>query len=188
MKPDKDRKDKRGNTTCAEGNKESANLMQKAEELYKTLAENSLAAVFIVQDGKFQFINTSAITNVGYNADELIGQYSDMIVHPEDREMVKRRGREMLRGGDATPYEYRIVTKQGHIRWIMQIVSSIQFNGKTAILGNSIDITEHFMKGKHCTGFWRRNHSPAFMWSREASFVSLILMPRPTLVIQGKNY
>ncbi len=115
---------------------------RQAEELYKILTESSLAAVFIVQNGKFVFINTSAIAYAGYNANELIGHSSDMIVHPEDREIVKRRGREMLRGGDAAPYEYRMVTKQGQIRWIMQIVSTVQFDGKPAILGNAIDVTD----------------------------------------------
>jgi len=142
MKPDKDRKNKRRKTACAEGSEESATGHKQAEEPYKTLAENSLAAVFIVQDGKFLFINMSAITNAGYSSDEIIGQYSHIIVHSDDREMVKRRGREMLQGGDVTPYEYRIVTKQGQIKWIMQIVSPIQFNGKKAILGNAVDITE----------------------------------------------
>jgi len=116
---------------------------RQAEELYKTLAESSLAAVFIVQDGKFRFINTSAVVYAGYTAAELIGLPSDMIVHPEDRDVVKKKGREMLRGKDVTPFEFRIVTKEGQIRWIMQIVSPIRYKGKPAILGNAVDITVH---------------------------------------------
>jgi PAS domain S-box-containing protein len=114
----------------------------QAEELYKTLAERSLAGVFIVQDGIFRFINASAVAYVGYTPEALIGQNSDTIVHPEDREMVKKKGRKMLRSGDTTPYEFRMVTKEGHIRWIMQIVTPIQYEGNPAILGNAIDITE----------------------------------------------
>jgi diguanylate cyclase (GGDEF)-like protein/PAS domain S-box-containing protein len=115
---------------------------KRAEELYKTLTEHSLAAVFIIQDGKFCFINTSAIAYAGHSAEELIGRKSDMIVHPDDRGMVKREGRKMLRGKYTTPYEYRMVTRQGQIRWIAQIVTPIHYNGKPAILGNAIDITE----------------------------------------------
>ena len=115
---------------------------RRAGELYKTLAERSLAGVFIVQDGIFRFINASAVAYVGYTPEELIGRNSDTIVHPEDREMVKKKGRKMLRSGDTTPYEFRMVSKEGHIRWIMQIVTPIQYEGKPAILGNAIDITE----------------------------------------------
>jgi len=115
---------------------------KQTEELYKSLAESSLAAVFIVQDGKFRYINTSAVEYAGYTAEELIDQYSDIIVHPEDREMVKKKGQEMLLGKSSSPYEFRMVTKEGRIRWIMQIVSPIQYEGKPAVLGNATDITE----------------------------------------------
>ncbi|HUH67105.1 MAG TPA: PAS domain S-box protein [Syntrophales bacterium] len=114
---------------------------KQAETLYKSMAESSLAAVFIVQDGIFRFINNSAIAYAGYTAEELIGQNSDLIVHPEDREMAKNSAREMLCGKDTTPYEFRMVTKEGGVRWVMQIVSPIQYGGKPALLGNALDIT-----------------------------------------------
>ena len=116
--------------------------LRESEELFRNLAEQSFAAVFIVQDGKFRYINTSAIAYAGYNAREFIGQDSAIIVHPDDREMVKKKAREMLQGRNSTPYEFRMVTKQGHIRFIIQVVSPIHYHGRPAILGNAIDITE----------------------------------------------
>ncbi|MCG6536870.1 MAG: GGDEF domain-containing protein, partial [Syntrophales bacterium LBB04] len=114
-------------------------------ELYKTMAENSLAAFFIVQDGTFRFINASSIANLGYTAEDLIGQSSDIMIHPEDKVMVMKKSRAMLRGKDTNPYEFRTFTKNGQIRWLMQIVSPVQYEGKPAILGNAIDITERKM-------------------------------------------
>ena len=116
---------------------------KQAEELYKALAENSLSAVFIVQDKIFRYINTSAIAYAGYNAEESIGADSYIIVHPDDKEMVKNKAREIMQNRSTTPYEYRMVTKQGQIRWIMQIISPILYDGRPAILGNAIDVTEH---------------------------------------------
>jgi PAS domain S-box-containing protein/putative nucleotidyltransferase with HDIG domain len=116
-------------------------VRKRLEELYMILAENSLSAVFIVQDGKFRFINTSAVKYAGYSAEDLIGKSADMIVHPNDRDMVKMKGREMLHDQEMTPIEYRMVTKEGDIRWIMQIVSPIEYEGEKSILGNAIDIT-----------------------------------------------
>jgi PAS domain S-box-containing protein len=115
---------------------------RQAEELYKTLAEKSITAVFIVQDGKLRFINTTAIAYAGYTPEELTGKDSMSLVHPEDREAVKKKTREMLQGKDTTPYEYRIVTKSGQIRWVMQTVTSIQYEGKRAILGNAMDTSD----------------------------------------------
>ncbi|HVO66728.1 MAG TPA: PAS domain S-box protein [Syntrophales bacterium] len=115
---------------------------KQAEELYKTLAEKSITSVFIVQDGKFCFINTTSIAYAGYAPEELIGKDSMVLIHPEDREAVKKRTREMLQGKDTAPYEYRIVTKQGQVRWVMQTITPIQYGGKSAILGNAMDISD----------------------------------------------
>ena len=122
--------------------KEAEEKLREREQLFSILTEKSFAAAFIVQDGKFRYINTIAIAYAGYTAEELIGRDSNIIVHPDDREMVKEKTREMLHGMDSTPYEYRMVTKQGMIRHIIQIVSPIQYNGEPAIFGNAIDVTE----------------------------------------------
>jgi len=115
---------------------------KQVEELYKTLAEKSITAFFIIREGKFCFINATVISYAGYAPEELIGRNSMVLVHPEDREVVKKKAREMLQGKDTTPYEYRIVTKQGQVRWVMQTITSIQYEGKRAILGNAMDISD----------------------------------------------
>jgi diguanylate cyclase (GGDEF)-like protein/PAS domain S-box-containing protein len=130
-------------TAVAVASKDITELKKsEVEELYKTLAESSLAAVFIVQDGKFVFINTSAIASVGYTAEELIGQGSDVIVHPADREIVRIKSREMLAGKSNQAFEFRMLTKQKETRWISQTVTPIQYKGNPAILGNAIDVTD----------------------------------------------
>jgi PAS domain S-box-containing protein/putative nucleotidyltransferase with HDIG domain len=124
------------------GNAIDVTDLKQAEELYKTLAESSFAAVFIAQDGKFRFINTSAVAYAGYTAEELIGQDANIIIHPDDKERVKMAAREMLAGTRNAAFEFRMVTKQNRIRWISQIITPIQYNGKPAVLGNAIDVTE----------------------------------------------
>jgi diguanylate cyclase (GGDEF)-like protein/PAS domain S-box-containing protein len=115
---------------------------KQTEAIYERLMESSLIVVFIVQDGRFRFINTRVLEVAGYQAGELIGRDADILIHPEDRDEVKKRGREILCRRHATPIEYRIVTKQGRIKWIMQVVSPIHFNGERAMLGNAMDITD----------------------------------------------
>ncbi|MEQ8152765.1 MAG: PAS domain S-box protein, partial [Smithellaceae bacterium] len=116
---------------------ETGRKLAEVEELYKIMAESSLGAVFIVQDGKIQFINTSAIAYAGYTSEEIIGQSSDILVHPDDREKVKLLAREMLEGRRKSAFDFRLVTKSKHICWISQTVTPIQYNGKPAILGNA---------------------------------------------------
>ena len=115
---------------------------KETEELYRTLAEKSLAGVYVVQDRKFRFINANAALYAGYLPEELNGKDSTSIVHPEDKDDVWNYAREMLSGSRIDPYEFRIVTKQGKIRWIMETVTAIFYQGKPAVLGNSMDVTE----------------------------------------------
>jgi len=111
-------------------------------ELYRTLSERSFAGVHVVQDGTFRYINFKGASYAGYNPEELVGKKANSIIHPEDREKVKNNAREMLSGNRISPYEFRIITKQGEIRWIMETVTPIHYEGRSAILGNSMEISE----------------------------------------------
>ena len=112
-----------------------------AEEVYMTMAESSQVGVYVVQDGKFKYMNKVGAAYAGYHVDELIGMNSLLLVHPDDREPVTRRAKNMLRGKSKAPHEFRIHTKDGQPRWIMETVTPIRFMGEKAILGNSMDIT-----------------------------------------------
>jgi PAS domain S-box-containing protein len=117
--------------------------LNESAQLFRTLTERSLAGIYVVQNGKFKMLNPNAASYAGYKSEELIGKKSDFLVHPEDRESVRRNAREMLRRNDKKPHEFRIITKQGKVRWIMETVTSISFKGKPALLGNSMNITEY---------------------------------------------
>jgi len=118
------------------------NSLRESEELYKTLAEKSMAGVYVVQDGKFRFINSNAASYAGYTREELLDQEAGLLVSPEDREKVRQNAKAMLLGEMSSPYEFRIIMKEGETRWIMETVTIILHEGRQAILGNSMDITE----------------------------------------------
>jgi PAS domain S-box-containing protein len=113
-----------------------------SEHLLLTLTEKSVAGIYVVQDGLFRFVNANAASYAGYKVKGLIGRKADRIVHPADRIIVKKNAREMLKGKRTSPYEFRIMSKTGDIRWVMETVASIMYEGRPAILGNSMDITE----------------------------------------------
>jgi PAS domain S-box-containing protein len=113
-----------------------------AERLYQTLAEKSFVGVYISHDGVFQFLNSKAASIAGYAPEEMMGTETLHIVHPEDRETVRRNAADMLQGRRSSPYEFRIVTRDGSIRWMMETVTSIKYAGKSALLANLMDITD----------------------------------------------
>jgi len=115
---------------------------KQAEDVYKTLANSSQAGVYVVQSGAFQFVNHHAAAYAGYGEEELVGMDSMSLVHPEDRATVRKNAKNMLSGKRKAPHEFRIITKNGDTRWIMETVTMIHFRGEMAVLGNSMDITE----------------------------------------------
>jgi PAS domain S-box-containing protein len=116
--------------------------LRESEKRYKDFVENSFAGVYVVQDDCFVFLNNNAASFAGYKPEELIGRKADSIILPEDRKQVRDIAKKMLSRKDLSPYEFRILTKDGEIRWIIETVSQISFNGRPAIMGNCIDITE----------------------------------------------
>ncbi len=115
----------------------------ESEEIYKTISQKSFAGIYVVQNGSFCNVNAKAASYAGFELSELIGGKSDCVIHPDDKEIVKKNARDMLRGTRTVPHIFRIMTKRGDIRWVMETVTSISYGGQPAILGNCMDITEH---------------------------------------------
>jgi PAS domain S-box-containing protein/putative nucleotidyltransferase with HDIG domain len=122
--------------------RETEARLRETEELYRNLADSSPVGLYLLVQGKFHFLNAQFERSTGYRADELIGQDALFMVHPEDRERVRRDATEMLRGKRTTPYEFRTITKDGRTRWVLGTVASIPFWGQRAVLGNHMDISE----------------------------------------------
>ncbi len=113
----------------------------ESRQLYETLANSSHAGVYVIVDGRFDFLNEKAALLAGYTVGEMIGMRCIDIVHPEDCGSIREQAIEMLKGRSSAPYEYRIITGTGQVRWIMETVTPIRYRGHRAILGNSMDIT-----------------------------------------------
>jgi len=115
---------------------------QQAEELYRTLFMNSPIGAFILQENKFLLVNPQFQEYTEYSETELLDMDALNLIHPEDRKKVKRKVGRMLLVKSAHPYEFRIITKSGKTRWLMDTVAPIHYKGKNALLGNSINITQ----------------------------------------------
>ena len=111
------------------------------EDIYKTLAEKSPIGMYIGQKGILQWVNPRCQESMGYGLDEIVGVQCLSLVHPDDREMVRRAATAMLHGETTHPYEYRIFAKNGNLLWYAETVISITFRGERAILGSQMDIT-----------------------------------------------
>jgi len=135
-------RNKDGSVESYEGTAEDVTEKVELEGLYKSLTDRSFNGIYLLQDGKFAFLNQSAAAFAGYTPDELVGKDSLFCIHPEDREATRTLSRRMIREGRTIPFDVRILHKDGSIRWIMLALTLTDYKGRPAILGNSIDITE----------------------------------------------
>ena len=115
---------------------------ERAEELYRILANSSPVGVYIAGKGRFRFVNPQFQKYTGFSEEELFDKETLSIVYPEDRETVRYNAIQMLKGQRSTPYEFRAIVQGGEVRWAMETVTSVTYRGKRATLGNFMDITE----------------------------------------------
>ena len=110
---------------------------------YVLMVENSLTGMYIIQDGRIVFSNERFAEMFGYRRDELIGEDSLNLVPARDRGTIKTFRENRLNNQHApSEYEVRGLRKDGKIIWTGRRNVLIEYNGKPAILGNAVEITE----------------------------------------------
>jgi diguanylate cyclase (GGDEF)-like protein/PAS domain S-box-containing protein len=110
--------------------------------LAKAIMANAGIGIYIVQNGKFIFVNELYQKLSGYTDTELLSTYSLNYIYPDDRDMVREEAIKCLKGESFEPYEYRFVKKNDEIMWILETITPIVYKEERATLGNFMDITE----------------------------------------------
>lgn len=117
--------------------------LRESEALFRTLAETAPALILLWQEERLTFANEEVLRLTGYTREELNNRPIWEFVHPADRALVRGRGLARIRGG--TPpsrYTFRILTKEGEMRWLDYSAARVEIGGKPAVLGVGLDITE----------------------------------------------
>ena len=139
----KKNKIKSNNKGMASNNGDVGCKSSRDPELFAHLFVNAPIGIYIVQDGRFKLVNPEFQRISGYSEKELLQMSPKDIVHPEDWDEVRNKAIEMLKGQHSTPYVFRTLDKSGDVRWIIETVSSIYYEGRRATLGYFMDTTEH---------------------------------------------
>jgi PAS domain S-box-containing protein len=127
--------------------KRAQEKLKESEEKFRTIAENSLMGIAIIQDNKIKYVNQLSTNLTGYTVDET-KDLSPMkifeFIHPKDRIWVLEQLKKKQSGSTdyLTQYQYRIINKAGEVRWLDNYSKSIEYLGKPADLISVIDITD----------------------------------------------
>ncbi len=119
---------------------------KQAEEAYRLLVEQSLQELLILQEGRIVFANPAAVNRSGYTHEELLGLSREQVhqlVHPSERDLFRQHMLARI-AGEVVPEreEFRVISKDGSIRWIESLSVRIEYQGRAAIQSAQIDITE----------------------------------------------
>ncbi|MFX1572605.1 MAG: PAS domain S-box protein [Promethearchaeota archaeon] len=122
--------------------------LKESEEKFRTITEQLFMNISIIQDGLFKYFNERFLKTNGYSIEEIKNwepyEFSKLI-YPEDREFVMEQARKKQAGEKdiVIHYKYRLIRKDGKIRWLENFSKTIQYEGRPADLIMSIDITDN---------------------------------------------
>jgi diguanylate cyclase (GGDEF)-like protein/PAS domain S-box-containing protein len=122
--------------------KQNKSKLDGYEELAQALMRCAGTGIYIIQDGRFRHVNSLFQELSGYTEEELLGLNPLDLVHPDDRETVRQKAIESLKCGRSFAYEYRFIKKDGGQIWVLERLSSTEYEGKRATVGSFMDITE----------------------------------------------
>ena len=122
----------------------SQHALAESEEGYRRLVDMSPDAVFVHVDGRFVFLNPAGCALLGAERPEtLIGRAVLESVHPEDREAVATRAREVSAERKTSPLaQVRFVRLDGDVVDVEAAGAPITFQGKPAVQVVARNITE----------------------------------------------
>ena len=113
--------------------------IERSERIHRSIVENALAGIYILQDGAFRLVNPKLGEIFGTSAESLLGLPFWQMIKPDDMACVSRLESDPL--SDIPVYESKVQRKDGTSRWIEFRTVAIEYEGKRAILGNVLDIT-----------------------------------------------
>ncbi len=118
----------------------------QAEEAYRILVDQAQQGLVIFQEQRIVFANATMAAINGYSVEEMLAWTIDdfnQLIYPDDRPMVWNYVHDRLEGKPVpTSYEYRIVRKDGQVRWLEAHGAIIHYRGRAANQGTFTDITE----------------------------------------------
>ena len=116
-----------------------------SEALFRDLAERAIVGVYVVQDGRFQYVNPRLAEIFGYSLEELSGGHITHVslTHPDDRAKVEESIRRRLEGDQASAdYELRGVKKDGEVIFVQVLAARTVYHDRPAIVGTMLDVTQ----------------------------------------------
>ena len=144
---------------------------QASQARFRKVVESASDLIVLVNDGGvIQYASPNWKALLGYDPDEIIGQSSMDLIHPEDQPRLGKTLRAVVVNGETlSGIEYRVRHAEGHWRWHSASISALYDSngGLDAVIGIVRDVTEsqrhqrrlaQMAQEDPLTGLANRNH------------------------------
>jgi len=116
---------------------------KRLEQRCRKLVESPPIGEFIFQGDRFKYVSPRIIDIAGYESGRLLDEPVLDLVHPDDRGGIEEIVREGLRGREIpSQVRFRALRSGGEIIYVNASVTLIEYEGRPAISGNFVDLTD----------------------------------------------
>lgn len=130
------------------GRKKAERALKESEMRYNILTENSLTGIYIISDGRIVYANSNFARIFGYPEKDTIGLEFGKLSPPGERLLSDERYGMIL--NDKTAVRHQIARgrkKDGTIVWLKTSDTYIDYQGKPAVLGQVVDVSQENQLG-----------------------------------------
>jgi PAS domain S-box-containing protein len=125
--------------------KRAEEIAREREETYRSVIENSLQGIAIIQDGTIALCNEALCRISGYSMEETLRMTAEEVVaaiHPGDRQRVSAGIQTIADAGETPPMEVvRLLDKSGRLHWVEVLGGRTLYRGRPAIQVSYMDVT-----------------------------------------------
>ncbi|MCL4502525.1 MAG: PAS domain S-box protein [Deltaproteobacteria bacterium] len=114
------------------------------KSFYQLATEGSLAGVYLIQAGKFIYVNAAMARVFGYSPEEITSGRVGLqdLVHSDDLALVRKNLRQRLAGeADSLHYTFKGKRRDGAIIYCEVLGKRVEYEGSPAVMGALLDIT-----------------------------------------------
>lgn len=117
--------------------------LRETEERFRHLVEQKQVGVYVIQDGRFVYVNPRFAELVSREREELLDMSSCLeIIAAEDRELAWHNLQRRLAGESLHPYPLRLQRRDRQLVEVEIYASLTTYHGAPAVLGTVVDITQ----------------------------------------------
>lgn len=124
--------------------KAAEDALRKSEEKFRQITERSPVSIYIVQSGKFVYVNPTLAKETGYTREEVLSKLApqDLIYRDDVARLMATLGERATGKIQGEGVEYRGIRKDGSLVHVVAHGMLIEYQGRPAVMGTLLDITD----------------------------------------------